>query len=240
MLEPQLIDDILTGPINDVYVENIKKLCRKLDYIKKYNLLDNMCVREIEPELSKLKIKACERIRFFINDEIAALKKPKTNIQLIQQNKLIRYKLFILFLRDHNQPIYFEVVENYTQTLNKIYNDNLKMYICKFNIEFYFKDELNKLLQYTNTKKSIEIIFPEYSENYKVNKFELGERLKLIEDINEQPIIAHVAQKNNQRFPPEALYKSLNRLLVETAGHEYTFCQNFFCKKINFFNKNQL
>lgn len=83
MLEPTLIDDILKGPINDVYVENIKKLCKKLEYIKKYNLLDNLCVREIEPELSKLKIKACERIRAFIQDEINNLKKPKTNIQLI-------------------------------------------------------------------------------------------------------------------------------------------------------------
>jgi vacuolar protein sorting-associated protein 52 len=133
MLEPTLIDDILKGPINDVYVENIKKLCKKLDYIKKYNLLDNLCVREIEPELSKLKIKACERIRTFIQDEINNLKTPKTNIQLIQQNRLINFKLFMMFLRDQNQPIYFEVVQLYTNTMNKIYVDNFKTYISKSN-----------------------------------------------------------------------------------------------------------
>ena len=70
MLEPSLIESIINGPIDDehvdTYVENIKRLCRKLEYIEKYNLLDNLCVREIEPELSKLKIKACERIRNFI------------------------------------------------------------------------------------------------------------------------------------------------------------------------------
>lgn len=37
-----------------------------------------------------------------------------------------------MFLRDHNQPIYFEVVQLYTNTMNKIYIDNFKTYICKF------------------------------------------------------------------------------------------------------------
>lgn len=133
MLEPSLIDNIVKGPIDDenidFYVDNIKKLCHKLDYIKKYNLLENMCVREIEPELSKLKVKACERIRNFILQEFLSLKKPKTNIHYIQQSKLAKYRLFVLFLRDHNPPIYFEIVENYTQTMNKIYNDNLRIYI---------------------------------------------------------------------------------------------------------------
>jgi hypothetical protein len=129
MLEPTLIDEILNGLIDDKYVENIKRLCKKLDYIKKYNLMDNLCVREIEPELTKLKIKACERIRTFILEEIGLLKKPKTNIQLIQQNKLIKYKMLLLFLRDHNQPIFFEIVQNYSDALNKIYNHNLTLYI---------------------------------------------------------------------------------------------------------------
>ena len=131
MLEPELIDDILEGPIDDTYIENIKKLCKKLAYIKKYKLLDNLCVREIEPELSKLKIKACERIKLFVMKEIEALKKPKTNIHLIQQNKLITFKIFIMFLRDHNRTIYFEVLDKYAQTMNKIYNDNLRLYISK-------------------------------------------------------------------------------------------------------------
>jgi hypothetical protein len=218
MLEPTLIDEILQGLIDDKYVENIKKLCKKLDYIKKYNLMDNLCVREIEPELTKLKIKACERIRTFILDEVALLKKPKTNIQLIQQNKLLKYKMLLLFLRDHNQPIFFEIVQVYSDTMNKIYNSNLSIYI----------NELNKLVETRFTKNHS--LLPLSSDQCRTNVFELGDRREIVEDVNQQPIIAHVAQKNNQLFPVEALFKSLNRLLVETVGQEYSFCQTFFCK----------
>jgi hypothetical protein len=218
MLEPRLIDEILAGDIDDNYVDNIKRLCKKLEYIKKYNLMDNLCVREIEPELTKLKIKACERIRAFILDEVSMLKKPKTNIQLIQQNRLIKYKMLLLFLKDHNQPIFFEIVQVYSDTLNKIYNHNLSLYI----------NELNKLVETRFTK--YHQILPSTAEASKSNAFELGDRQVIVEDVNQQPIIAHVAQKNNELFAVEALYKSLNRLLVETVGQEYSFCQNFFCR----------
>lgn len=67
-------------------------------------------------------------------------------------------------------------------------------------------------------------MFPLLPEAYKDNKFDLGTRISIIDDMAQQPIIAHVAQKNNQTFTAEVLFKSLNRLLVETAGHEYTFC----------------
>ena len=139
MLEPKLIDQILNDEINLDYVEHIKKLCRKLEYIKKYNLLDNQCVREIEPELTKLKIKACERIKYFISNEIQLLKKPMRNFVEIQNNVLIKYKLFMLFLRDYNQPIFFQIVENYTQILSRIFNDHHKKYISIFFIYNYYR-----------------------------------------------------------------------------------------------------
>jgi hypothetical protein len=70
MLEPQMIEDILKKDIDENYVEYIRKLCKKLDYIKKYNLMDNQCIKEIEPELTKLKLKACDRVRAFVITQI--------------------------------------------------------------------------------------------------------------------------------------------------------------------------
>lgn len=74
------------------------------------------------------------------------------------------------------------------------------------------------------------MLLPNSAEICKSNLFDIAERKEIIEDVNQQPIIAHVAQKTNQVFPIEALYKSLNRLLVETVGQEFSFCQTFFCK----------
>jgi len=83
MLEPKLIEDILKGEINEEYVNNISRLFKKLNNLKKYDSTDNKSIKEIEPELTKLKMKACDWIKIYMNDQINNLKKPKTNIQII-------------------------------------------------------------------------------------------------------------------------------------------------------------
>lgn len=84
MLEPKLIEDILKGDINEEYVGHISRLFKKLSNLKKYDQIENKSIKEIEPELKKLKMKACERIRNYMTEQINNLKKPKTNIQIIQ------------------------------------------------------------------------------------------------------------------------------------------------------------
>lgn len=64
------MEDICVKDIDDEYIEHIRKLCMKLDYIHKNNLADCKAVRELEPELNKLKNKACARLRAFIIDKL--------------------------------------------------------------------------------------------------------------------------------------------------------------------------
>lgn len=222
MLEPTLIDDILGAPIDDKYVENIRRLCKKLEYIKKYNLMENMCVREIEPELTKLKIKACDRIRAFIVEEINLMKKTTTNIQVIQNARLIKYKMLMLFLKDHDQPKFLDIAHMYAATLNKFYNHNLNQYMI----------ELTKRAE--NKMSKAPTILPLTADQHRQSAgFDIGQRPEVLADINAQPIVVHVAQANNQMYPVECLFKSLNRMLVETIGHEYEFLQKFFCRVPN-------
>ena len=104
-------------------------------------------------------MKACDRVRAFVISQINLLKKPQTNIQIIQQNNLIKYKMFLQFLRDHNQAAYFEICHSYSEIMNKIYSDNFKMYIT----------ELGKLLNEGVSKN--DFLFPETYQSYKTNPF---------------------------------------------------------------------
>ena len=47
VLEPSLIDDICNKEINENYVDFIKILCQKLDYLKNQNLSDSSAVKEL-------------------------------------------------------------------------------------------------------------------------------------------------------------------------------------------------
>jgi vacuolar protein sorting-associated protein 52 len=47
VLEPQLIEDICNKEINEQYVDYIRQLCQKLEYLAKQNISDSSAVREL-------------------------------------------------------------------------------------------------------------------------------------------------------------------------------------------------
>ena len=59
----------------------------------------------MQPELEKLKARAGVRLRAFLLEQIGLLKKPKTNIQIVQKNVLGKYKVFTEFFKDHDQQV---------------------------------------------------------------------------------------------------------------------------------------
>jgi hypothetical protein len=61
-------------------VDHIRILCSKLEYLKNTSLNDAAAVKDLEPELIKLKHTACKRVREFLIEKLNLLRKPKTNI----------------------------------------------------------------------------------------------------------------------------------------------------------------
>ena len=52
---------------------------------------------------------AITKIRDFLLQKVYLLKRPKTNLQIIQQSSLLKYKYFIQFLRQHGPDLFIEV-----------------------------------------------------------------------------------------------------------------------------------
>lgn len=48
-------------------------------------------------------------MREFLQGKLNSLRKPKTNISIIQQNVLLKYKYFVRFLEAHGPDVYQEV-----------------------------------------------------------------------------------------------------------------------------------
>ena len=49
------------------------------------------------------------QVREFVLQKVYMLKRPKTNVQIIQQSALLKYKYFVRFLRQHGPDVYAEV-----------------------------------------------------------------------------------------------------------------------------------
>lgn len=70
------------------------------------------------------------QVREFVLQRIYQLKRPKTNIQIIQQSSLLKYKYFVRFLRAHGKEAYAEIRAEYIATLSKILAAHFRTYLA--------------------------------------------------------------------------------------------------------------
>ena len=77
-----------------------------LDFLNQNSIgPDSKAIKELQPELEKLKSRASVRLREFLLQQITLLKKPKTNIQIVQKNVLGKYKVFTEFFKDQDPQV---------------------------------------------------------------------------------------------------------------------------------------
>ncbi|KAF3524778.1 hypothetical protein F2Q69_00051381 [Brassica cretica] len=65
--------------------------------------------------------------------------------------------------------------------------------------------------------------------------FALGERIKIIKEIDQPALIPHIAEASALKYPYEVLFRSLHKLLMDTATSEYIFCDDFFGEESIFY-----
>ena len=101
-----------------------------------------------------------------------ALKKPRTNTQIIQQNVLLRFKDLNKFLVNHAQGIFIEVSNYYCELMCGIYLNIFKLYTS----------EVYKLYE-EKIRKNDTIIVEETDPTKKLSVFNIGVRKKILEEL---------------------------------------------------------
>lgn len=68
------------------------------------------------------------------------------------------------------------------------------------------------------------------SGKQKSSAFSLGERSAALTDIikESKAIVPHEAEANKMKYPVEAIFRSVLKLLMDTSTSEYLFCFEFF------------
>ncbi|CAL5340732.1 unnamed protein product [Camellia sinensis] len=56
-----------------------------------------------------------------------------------------------------------------------------------------------------------------------------------VQEIDEPAMIPHIAEASSRKYPYEVLFRSLHKLLMDTASSEYLFCDDFFGKESIFY-----
>ncbi|KAG1668944.1 hypothetical protein FOA52_000988 [Chlamydomonas sp. UWO 241] len=189
--------------------------------------------QDLEPALRKLSIKASSRVRDFLLTKICLLKRPKTNVQIVQQSSLLKYKYFMHFLREHSQEVYGEIRAEYMSVMSRILAAHFRMYLVSMEklqtAVACESDVIGVIHTDSSTVSKISGLFQKATRDTTPERvFELGERVGVLADPDEPAVIPHVAENAGAKLPYEVIFRSVHKLLMDTATSEHFFCVDFF------------
>ncbi|PON34867.1 Vps [Parasponia andersonii] len=236
IVPPRMVDIIIDGEVNDEYMRTLEILSTKLKFVEADSMVKmSKALKDVQPELEKLRQKAVSKVFDFIVQKLYALRKPKTNIQILQQNILLKYKYVVTFLKENGKEVFVEVRGAYIDTMNKVLSAHFRAYIQaleKLQLDIATASDLIGV----DTRNTS--LFSRGREPLKNRSavFALGERIKILKEIDEPALIPHIAEASSSKYPYEVLFRSLHKLLMDTATSEYHFCGDFFGEESIFYD----
>ncbi|KAL8513694.1 hypothetical protein ACS0TY_012982 [Phlomoides rotata] len=236
IVPPRMIDIIVDGEVNEEYMRTLEILSKKIKFVEIDTMVKtSQALSDVQPELEKLRQKAVSKIFDFIVQKLNALRKPKTNVQILQQSVLLKYKYVILFLKEQGKEVYLDIRAAYIDTMNKVLSTNIRAYIQALEKLQLDIATSNDLIGVDTRSTSLFLRGREPLKNRSA-VFALGERINILKEIEEPALIPHIAEASSKKYPYEVLFRSLHKLLMDTAASEYLFCDEFFGEQSTFYD----
>ena len=197
---------------------------------------DTNAAQEVLPLLEMMRSKAVSKVRDFLLSRITSLRKGKTNVQMTQQ-MLLKFRYLFYFLKMHAPNVAEEIKSMYVSAMSKVLLALFKAY----------HQQLGKLTVRLDDKKSVFATVPPRSatnnneskaSNTKKNKptvgnpilgvFEIGTRHEILDELENPPIVMHIAQKEGRKYLYEHIFRSVQKHLCDSAANDFTFLVDFF------------
>jgi len=230
VVPPQLVSNISEGEVNEAYLEYVLELNKKVAFAKQETTAMTSAATDIAPELEKLRRMSVQKIREFMLQRVASLKKKMTNIQILQQSVLLKYSGLYRFLQDNAPEVAAEIREAYTTTMSVIYLRHFKAYLgdlMRLRTEAATKGDLLGQEEWTGFSAS-SLFSSKPATARGDGAFRLGERGSVVEAVTEPPLIPAVLQQSGSTLHYEAIFGATSSLLLDTVGCEFDFMTQFF------------
>jgi hypothetical protein len=198
---------------------------------------------DVQPELARLRSRACLKARDFLMQKLYSLRKPKTNIQILQQNVLLRFKYLVTFLRRHAPDVLAEVRACYVETMSRVLKQALQGYVSSL---AHLQQDIAGRGDLLGAEEGLAgggggSFFGQFggggggagaaatAMRNRSSVFSLGARAQVLSALETTPpLIIHQVESSGAKFPHERLFRSSHKLLMDTATFEYLFCNEFW------------
>ena len=237
-ISPDMAANITSATVNDAFLESVDQLTKKLKYLQQQYPpkdgssldiapADTFAGRSMLPELEKLKLLALTKAKDYFAAQINAIRKPKTNVQVLQQMALVKYAPLFRFLQIEVPSIADELRALYIESMGRTLHNLFKAYynqLLKLDLVMAGKGDLVAV-----DDAALKSVFTQKVNMTKRGEtFALAGREKVLDEIESEPVLLHVAVAEGQRYPYEAILRSIIKHLIDAATNEFLFVLDFF------------
>ena len=234
VVSESLIEQIMVLPVTDQgFIEALHELNHKIKFVREQKFAGTNAAGDVESVIEKLKFKAIAKIREFMLQKILSFRRPLTNYQ-IPQNALLKHRFFYEFLLNNDRITAEQIQDEYIETTSKIQYSYFNSYMSKlWKLKFKKNAGKNDLIGKIETKKTsaasqITAAFTRQSLTNRGSVFTLGERAKILKELEASVIVPHAETKVDAHYHYEMLFRSMNYAFLENACREYLFIKDFF------------
>jgi hypothetical protein len=236
VISPNLVHLICKHPVNDAFLKAISDLQHLDQNVHDKTPREWSCGvapsetvagDEMRSHVHKLKLVAVSRIRDYFLGQMALLRRPQTNVRMIQVHGLLKYAPLQEFLEEASPEVAAEVYNVYMESMGKTLYSLFRTYQAQ-------------LLQLDATKStlrqdviaiddaSLRDVLTTKAKKRGVDSFCLGTRAQDVLSDQFRPIQTHVALAEDRQYPYEILYRSILWHLMDAVTNEYIFSRQFF------------
>ena len=214
---------------------------------------DTNAAQEVLPLLEMMRSKAVAKVRDFLLARITSLRKGKTNVQMTQQ-MLLKFRYLNYFLKMHAPTVADEVKTMYESAMSKVLLALFKAYHQQLSKLMAKLDDKKSVFATvpprssggssggSSSSSSSSSSGGESKKSSKSSKsnqqpklsnpvlgvFEIGTRHEILEELDNPPIVMHIAQKESMKYLYEHIFRSVQKHLSDSAANDFTFLVDFF------------
>lgn len=190
--------------------------------------LETPAGRDAVPQIEKLRIKAVARVREFLLRGIADVVKPRGNMQRQQEHALLRFAYAMAFLTEHGTEAAREVRAAYADGVSRAFGDIFKTYAVDLSRAAVPGAQKPDALGNFDAPLPGSAAAAAPVRAYDAFALSDGGRAALLTEVDAPPLTVHVVVAEKTRVSWEAVFRSIERHLLDVAAAEEGFCRRFF------------
>ncbi|KAJ5444260.1 uncharacterized protein N7458_008132 [Penicillium daleae] len=218
-ISPKTVRTIVEGPMDENWVRALNEIDAR--------------TTSIEAKASSSSgFKAIEDVRPLLVDvknKIRAMRSPNINSQIIQQQRLVKFKDLFTYLFKAHPALAGEIAQAYINTMRWYYTSNFTRYLQALEkINVYPSDRNEVLGGEPSTHRTGNILPGGRAGSAAHDPFSLGRRTDILRNTNQPALSSYLAEQDNAYHGIEVPFRNFSVALVDNVSAEYSFLTEFF------------